>query len=178
MARPELPASVLPAGKRGRYHMLTGFIMQDRKWAFYIPMNKHYLFCLFVNTFTQQIFAEGTRYHYSPGERFVGHTPASTEFRVQGWKEGRPCKQHGKILEMLCMSGPQHFLHQGLLLWKTILPWIGAGMGSGLGIIQVHYIYCTFYFYYYYISSTSEHQTVDPGGWGPLDNNVLPSFPP
>ena len=24
------------------------------------------------------------------------------------------------------------------------------------------------YFYYYYISSTSDHQALDPGGWGPL----------
>ena len=152
MARPELPASVLPARKLGSYHMLTCFIMQDHKWAFYIPVNKHYLFCLFVNTFIQQIFAEGTIY-YSPGERFVGHTSASTEFIVQGWKEGRPYKQYGRILEMLYISWPQHFWHQGLVLWKTILPWIGAGMGSDLGIIQVHYIYYTFYFYSIIITS-------------------------
>ena len=36
------------------------------------------------------------------------------------------------------------------------------------GMIQVHYIYCALYFYYYYISSTSDHQAPDPGGWGPL----------
>ena len=29
-------------------------------------------------------------------------------------------------------------------------------------------IYCAFYFYYYYISSTSDHQVLDPRGWGPL----------
>ena len=31
-----------------------------------------------------------------------------------------------------------------------------------------HYIYCAPYFYYYYIylSSTSDHQPLDPGGWG------------
>ena len=45
---------------------------------------------------------------------------------------------------------------------KIILPWIIFGM------IQVHYIYCALYFYYCYISSTSNHQTLDPRGWGPL----------
>ena len=39
--------------------------------------------------------------------------------------------------------------------------------GDGLRMIQVHYIYCALYFhYYYYISSTSDHQAFDPGGWG------------
>ena len=33
---------------------------------------------------------------------------------------------------------------------------------------QVHYIYCALNFHYYYISSTSDHQALDPGGWGPL----------
>ena len=42
------------------------------------------------------------------------------------------------------------------------------GWGDGLGIIQAHYIHCAIYFYCYYISSTSDHQALDPGGWGPL----------
>ena len=45
--------------------------------------------------------------------------------------------------------------------------------GAGLGIIQVHYIYCAVYFYYYYISPTSDHQALDPGGWGPLLYKVV-----
>ena len=40
-------------------------------------------------------------------------------------------------------------------------------MGDGFGMIQAYYIYCVLYFYYYYISSTSDHQELDPGGWGP-----------
>ena len=43
----------------------------------------------------------------------------------------------------------------------------GSG-GDGLVMLQVHYIYCAFYFYNYYISFTSDHQALDPGGWGPL----------
>ena len=39
---------------------------------------------------------------------------------------------------------------------------------NGLGMIQAHYIYWALYFYCYYISSTSDHQALDPGGWGPL----------
>ena len=35
-------------------------------------------------------------------------------------------------------------------------------------MIQVNYVYLTLYFYYYYISSTSDHQTLDPRGRGPL----------
>ena len=30
-------------------------------------------------------------------------------------------------------------------------------------MIQAHYIYCALYFYYYYMSSTSDHQPLDPG---------------
>ena len=43
-----------------------------------------------------------------------------------------------------------------------------GGKGGGFGMIQVPYIYCALYFCYYYISSTSDHQALDPGGWGPL----------
>ena len=44
----------------------------------------------------------------------------------------------------------------------------GCGWRDGFGMIQAHYLYCALYFYYYYISSTSDHQALDPGGWGPL----------
>ena len=45
----------------------------------------------------------------------------------------------------------------------------GPGMGrDGLGMIQAYHIYCVLYFYYYYMSYTSDHQALDPGGWGPL----------
>ena len=39
---------------------------------------------------------------------------------------------------------------------------------DGLGMIQVHYMYCALRFCYYYISSDSDHQVLDPEGWGPL----------
>ena len=32
---------------------------------------------------------------------------------------------------------------------------------------QAHSIYCALYFYYYYISSTSDHQALDPGAGDP-----------
>ena len=35
-------------------------------------------------------------------------------------------------------------------------------------MIHVHHIYYALYLCYYYIGSTSDHQTVDSGGWGPL----------
>ena len=40
--------------------------------------------------------------------------------------------------------------------------------GDGFRMLQVHYIYPALYFYDYYISSTSDHQALDSGGWGPL----------
>ena len=45
---------------------------------------------------------------------------------------------------------------------------LGWGQGNGFGMIQVRDIYCALYFYYYYISSTSDRQALDPGGWGRL----------
>ena len=52
-----------------------------------------------------------------------------------------------------------------------IFPRTESGM-DGLGMIQGHCIYCAFYFYYYYISSISDHQTLDPGGWAPLVKQI------
>ena len=43
-----------------------------------------------------------------------------------------------------------------------------GGVGDGLGMIQVYYVYCTLYFDYHYISSTFDCQALDPRGWGPL----------
>ena len=40
--------------------------------------------------------------------------------------------------------------------------------GMVLGMFQVQYIYSALYVYYHYISSTPDHQALDPGGWGPL----------
>ena len=39
-------------------------------------------------------------------------------------------------------------------------------------MIQAHDIYYALYFYYYYLSSTSDHQALDPGVWGPLVNGT------
>ena len=40
--------------------------------------------------------------------------------------------------------------------------------GDGFGMIQACYFYGALHFYYYYVSSTSDHQVLDPGGWGLL----------
>ena len=53
--------------------------------------------------------------------------------------------------------------HGILISWKTVF----LQVGDGLGMIQVHSIYCAAYFYYY-ISSSSGHQALDPGGWRAL----------
>ena len=41
-------------------------------------------------------------------------------------------------------------------------PGVGVEVGDGFRMTPEHYIYC------YYISSTSDHQALDPRGWGPL----------
>ena len=45
---------------------------------------------------------------------------------------------------------------------------VGEGVGDGFQMIQVPYISCALNFYYYHISSTSDHQAIEPRGWGPL----------
>ena len=61
-------------------------------------------------------------------------------------------------------NGPQSFWHQRPVSQKTIFP----GIWGGYVMIQMHYIYCVLYFYYYFLSSTSDHQALDPGGWGSM----------
>ena len=39
--------------------------------------------------------------------------------------------------------------------------------GDCFGMIRAHCIYCALYFHDYYINSTSGHQALDLGGWGP-----------
>ena len=43
----------------------------------------------------------------------------------------------------------------------------GGGGGGGWDDSSALQLLCTF-FYYCYISSTSDYQALDPGGWGPL----------
>ena len=52
----------------------------------------------------------------------------------------------------------------GPRLWKTICLWTKM-LAGGWGVVnfQGHYIYYALYFCYY-ISSTSDHQALDPGG--------------
>ena len=56
---------------------------------------------------------------------------------------------------------------QGWVLWKTVFPWTGLGLGDGLGLIQMHFIYCALSSNDYDISSTSDNQALDPRVWGP-----------
>ena len=53
---------------------------------------------------------------------------------------------------------------------KAVRVWNGCPLvQDGFMVTQVIYLF-TFivHFYYYYVSSTSDHQALDPGGWGPL----------
>ena len=72
-------------------------------------------------------------------------------------------------LAVLCLSGPQPFWHQGLVLWKTTFPWTGV-RGDGFGMIQAHYIYSALHFYYYHIVIYNEiiiQLTIMQNQWEP-----------
>lgn len=65
-------------------------------------------------------------------------------------------------------SGLQPFWHQGLVPWERVFSIRGLGVGEdGLGMTRVHDMYCAFCLYLDYIGPTSDHQALDPGGWGP-----------
>ena len=49
--------------------------------------------------------------------------------------------------------------------------------GDGFGMIQACYFYGALHFYYYYVSSTSDHQVLDPGGWGCLAQSISVTLP-
>ena len=67
------------------------------------------------------------------------------------------------------LSGPQPFWHQGTGSVEDNFSTDGESGGrDGFWMIQAHYIYYALNFYYYYISSTSDHQALDPRGWRPL----------
>ena len=68
---------------------------------------------------------------------------------------------------MPLIQQPHPFWHQEPVSWKIIFPW-KWGRGDGVRMIRVHYIYYALYFCYYYNSSTSDHQALGPGVWGPL----------
>ena len=69
-------------------------------------------------------------------------------------------------------SGPQHFRHQGLVLWKTNFS-TDKGMGGQFEMIQAHYIYCALYFYYYYISFAPDPQALDDSSGNPYSTVSL-----
>ena len=70
----------------------------------------------------------------------------------------------------------------GMSVWAVVLNLFGT---SGTGFVEDnsstdqggegwfqddsrYSIYCVLSFYYYYISFTSDHQALDPGGWGSM----------
>ena len=58
--------------------------------------------------------------------------------------------------------------------WRTIFPQTRVGRWFW----DDSNIYCAIYFYCYYMGSTSDHQALDAGRWGPLGwVNMLPLFP-
>ena len=82
-------------------------------------------------------------------------------------REAHPTYLFSSYLFFLYISDPQPFWHQEPVLWKIIFSQTQReGMVSGW--FQAHCIYCVLYFHYYYISSITDHQTLDPRGWGPL----------
>ena len=65
------------------------------------------------------------------------------------------------LIEVPRVFGARHPFHGRQFFHQP-----GRG-GDGLGMIQVHSIYCVLYFYYYYIRAISNYQALYPN-WGPL----------
>ena len=63
------------------------------------------------------------------------------------------------------ISGPQHFWHR-VVLWKTVVPWILFKHITF--ILHLFLLLFTNIYLYYYISSTSNHQALDPKSRGSL----------
>ena len=50
---------------------------------------------------------------------------------------------------------------------------VGVCGGVGFRMIQAHYTDCALYSSYCYISSTSDHQALDPRGWRALPQIIF-----
>ena len=71
------------------------------------------------------------------------------------------------------MQRPQPFWHQGLVSWKTIFSTDLDWWGKKENLVWFRYDLSALYllcilFLLYCISSTSDLQALDPGGWRPL----------
>ena len=113
-----------------------------------------------------------------PWVKYTELTQVSTCLRPLGllciFHASRPAErrgaQRGTACPALRRGHAQLFWHQGLVSCRTVFPQTVGGRGwDGLGMIQANYSYCALY--YYYISFTSGHQPLDPGGWGPPEND-------
>ena len=74
-------------------------------------------------------------------------------------------------------GSPQPFWHQEPVLWKTIFPWTGGGGWFGddsraLHLFGTLFLLFLFYSIIFCISSTSDHQAFNPGGWRLLHVNI------
>ena len=85
-------------------------------------------------------------------------------------KELKPCQQLCKHISQLSPT----FLVPGTGFVEDSFVH-GQWGGDGLGMIQV-FILIVHFIYYYYISSISDHQTLDPWGWRPLIQVILPQL--
>ena len=94
--------------------------------------------------------------------RSIAYTHVNTEFLISS--------KCGILNQCYDSSSPQS-LALGLISWKTIFP-LTRVVADGFGMIQVYYTYCVLYFYYYCLSSTSDHEALDPGVWKPLIDNL------
>ena len=98
--------------------------------------------------------------------------PVTFEFQVKNKSCFSITMSHAALARSELGQRSPAFWHQGLVSCKTVFPGtggreVGVGSRGGLGMSQARYMYCALYFYCYYISSTSDHQALDPGGWRP-----------
>ena len=95
--------------------------------------------------------------------------PTCPSVSPRGKSVTRPTSHNNTLTLVLLTQKSPVFWALGPSFLEDNFSMDGSGMRGDLGMIQAHYIYCVLYFYYYYyIGSTSDHQALGPGGWGPL----------
>ena len=82
-----------------------------------------------------------------------------------GWGQKRCQRRDPEMFKRIGQQTPG-FLAPGTKFLDNSFS-MDQGWRGGLGMIQTHHIYCALYFHYYYINSSSDHQALDSGGWGP-----------
>ena len=109
--------------------------------------------------------------HQQPGERHGTDSPPQPQKEstpLTSWARTSSLQDCDPILFYSLRPWSLTFLASGTSFMEDSFS-MDWGMEDDFWMIQLHCIFCVLYFNYYYISSITDHQALDPRGWGPLD---------